>query len=85
MEHFTLPEILTAFGFGQDILIQNKNFPAMNFLGVNLYQPIRNCSANAFTLQKATRSRHRFCPAIMVVFWRRRHLTLSVAPMRQKQ
>lgn len=39
MEHFTLPEILTAFGFGQDILIQNKNFPAMNFLGVNLYQP----------------------------------------------
>ena len=39
MEHFTLPEILTAFGFGQDILTQNKNFPAMNFLGVNLYQP----------------------------------------------
>ena len=39
MEHFTLPEILTAFGFGQDILIQNKNFPVMNFLGVNLYQP----------------------------------------------
>ena len=39
MEHFTLSSILTSFGYHEDLLIRNPAFPAMSFLGVNIYQP----------------------------------------------
>ena len=39
MEHFTLSSILASFGYPEDILIRNTAFPAMSFLGVNIYQP----------------------------------------------